>query len=323
MDWIKVSIFTTSKGIEPVSGRLYQLGIAGIEIEDEQDFNDFLEENKQYWDYVDEELVEKMKGETKVKTYVSDDTEGRELLLAIKSTLSELKALDDNNEFGRLAIEIDSMTEQDWANNWRQYFHTMEIGEKVMIKPEWEELKEPTDRVVFNIEPGMSFGTGSHYTTQLCIEALEKYIKPDVNMLDLGCGSGILSIISLLLGAEKAVAVDIDPNAVDTAYQNADRNNIDRSKYTVLSGNVVTDTDIQTEISKNKYDVVAANIVADVIIALAPKAKEYMSDDGVFITSGIITDRADDVKETLEENGFEIITVNQRKDWVSMVCRQK
>lgn len=323
MDWIKVSIFTTSKGIEPVSGRLYQLGIAGIEIEDEQDFNDFLEENKQYWDYVDEELVEKMKGETKVKTYVSDDTEGRELLLAIKSTLSELKALDDNNEFGRLEIEIDSMTEQDWANNWRQYFHTMEIGEKVMIKPEWEELKEPTDRVVFNIEPGMSFGTGSHYTTQLCIEALEKYIKPDVNMLDLGCGSGILSIISLLLGAEKAVAVDIDPNAVDTAYQNADRNNIDRSKYTVLSGNVVTDTDIQTEISKNKYDVVAANIVADVIIALAPKAKEYMSDDGVFITSGIITDRADDVKETLEENGFEIITVNQRKDWVSMVCRQK
>lgn len=323
MDWIKVSIFTTSKGIEPVSGRLYQLGIAGIEIEDEQDFNDFLEENKQYWDYVDEELVEKMKGETKVKTYVSDDTEGRELLLAIKSTLSELKALDDNNEFGRLAIEIDSMTEQDWANNWRQYFHTMEIGEKVMIKPEWEELKEPTDRVVFNIEPGMSFGTGSHYTTQLCIEALEKYIKPDVNMLDLGCGSGILSIISLLLGAEKAVAVDIDPNAVDTAYQNADRNNIDRSKYTVLSGNVVTDTDIQTEISKNKYDVVAANIVADIIIALAPKAKEYMSDDGVFITSGIITDRADDVKETLEENGFEIITVNQRKDWVSMVCRQK
>lgn len=323
MDWIKVSIFTTSKGIEPVSGRLYQLGIAGIEIEDEQDFNDFLQENKQYWDYVDEELVEKMKGETKVKTYVSDDTEGRELLLAIKSTLSELKALDDNNEFGRLEIEIDSMTEQDWANNWRQYFHTMEIGEKVMIKPEWEELKEPTDRVVFNIEPGMSFGTGSHYTTQLCIEALEKYIKPDVNMLDLGCGSGILSIISLLLGAEKAVAVDIDPNAVDTAYQNADRNNIDRSKYTVLSGNVVTDTDIQTEISKNKYDVVAANIVADVIIALAPKAKEYMSDDGVFITSGIITDRADDVKETLEENGFEIITVNQRKDWVSMVCRQK
>ena len=321
MNWIKVSVFTTSEGIEPVSGRLYQLGISGLEIEDEQDFKDFLENNKQYWDYVDEELVKKMEGETKVKTYVSDDTEGRELLIAIKSTLSELKQLDANNEFGRLEIELDNMTEQDWANNWRQYFHQMEIGEKVMIKPEWEELNKPTDRVVFNIEPGMSFGTGSHYTTQLCIESLEKYITQGVKMLDLGCGSGILSIISLLLGADMAVAVDIDPNAVDTAYQNADRNGVDRSKYKVLSGNVLTDSDIQEEISKNKYEVVAANIVADVIIGLAPKAKEYMAENGVFITSGIISDRLDDVKNALYENGFNIVSINQRKDWVSIVCR--
>ncbi len=321
MNWIKVSVFTTSEGIEPVSGRLYQLGISGLEIEDEQDFKDFLENNKQYWDYVDEELVKKMEGETKVKTYVSDDTEGRELLIAIKSTLSELKQLDVNNEFGRLEIELDNMTEQDWANNWRQYFHQMEIGEKVMIKPEWEELNKPTDRVVFNIEPGMSFGTGSHYTTQLCIESLEKYITQGVKMLDLGCGSGILSIISLLLGADMAVAVDIDPNAVDTAYQNADRNGVDRSKYKVLSGNVLTDSDIQEEISKNKYEVVAANIVADIIIGLAPKAKEYMAENGVFITSGIISDRLDDVKNALYENGFNIVSINQRKDWVSIVCR--
>jgi ribosomal protein L11 methyltransferase len=321
MNWIKVSVFTTSEGIEPVSGRLYQLGISGLEIEDEQDFKDFLENNKQYWDYVDEELVKKMEGETKVKTYVSDDTEGRELLIAIKSTLSELKQLDANNEFGRLEIELDNMTEQDWANNWRQYFHQMEIGEKVMIKPEWEELNKPTDRVVFNIEPGMSFGTGSHYTTQLCIESLEKYITQGVKMLDLGCGSGILSIISLLLGADMAVAVDIDPNAVDTAYQNADRNGVDRSKYKVLSGNVLTDSDIQEEISKNKYEVVAANIVADIIIGLAPKAKEYMAENGVFITSGIISDRLDDVKNALYENGFNIVSINQRKDWVSIVCR--
>ncbi|MCI8980562.1 MAG: 50S ribosomal protein L11 methyltransferase [Clostridia bacterium] len=321
MNWIKVSVFTTSEGIEPVSGRLYQLGISGLEIEDEQDFKDFLENNKQYWDYVDEELVKKMEGETKVKTYVSDDTEGRELLIAIKSTLSELKQLDANNEFGRLEIELDNMTEQDWANNWRQYFHQIEIGEKVMIKPEWEELNKPTDRVVFNIEPGMSFGTGSHYTTQLCIESLEKYITQRVKMLDLGCGSGILSIISLLLGADMAVAVDIDPNAVDTAYQNADRNGVDRSKYKVLSGNVLTDSDIQAEISKNKYEVVAANIVADVIIGLAPKAKEYMAENGVFITSGIISDRLDDVKNALYENGFNIVSINQRKDWVSIVCR--
>ncbi len=323
MNWIKVSIFTTSEGIEPVSGRLYQLGIAGLEIEDEQDFKVFLENNSQYWDYVDDELIKKMAGETKVRTYVSDDTAGRELLIAIKSTIDELKSLDGNNEFGRLEIEADNMTEEDWSNNWRQYFHPMEIGEKVMIKPEWEELTEPTERIVFNIEPGMSFGTGSHYTTQLCIEALERYIKPGVRMLDLGCGSGILSIISLLLGADEAVAVDIDPNAVDTAYQNAERNGVDRSRYKVLAGNVVTDYDIQREISKNKYEVVAANIVADVIIGLAPKAKEYMTDDGVFITSGIIDDRVDDVKSALVDSGFEIISVNQRKDWVSIICKQR
>lgn len=321
MNWIKVSIYTTSAGIEPVSGRLYQLGITGLEIEDEQDFKDFLENNKQYWDYVDEDLVKKMEGETQVKTYVSDDTAGRELLMSIKSTLAELKSLDENNEFGRLEFELDNMTEEDWANNWRQYFHPIEIGEKLMIKPEWEELTEPTDRIVFNIEPGMSFGTGSHYTTQLCLEALENYIKPGIKMLDLGCGSGILSIISLLLGADEAVAVDIDPNAVDTAYQNADRNGVDKSKYKVLAGNVVTDKNIQDEIAKNKYEVVAANIVADVIIGLAPKAKEYMKEGGVFITSGIIEDRLEDVKEALLENCFEIIAVNQRKDWVSIICK--
>lgn len=321
MNWIRVSICTTSEGIEPVSGRLYQLGITGLEIEDEQDFKDFLENNKQYWDYVDEDLIKEKSGETKVKTYISDDASGRELLLAVKATLAELKQLDENGEFGRLEIELDSTTEEDWANNWRQYFHPIEIGEKLLIKPEWEELDAPTDRIVFNIEPGMSFGTGSHYTTQLCLEALEKYVTPDINMLDLGCGSGILSIISLMLGAKRAVAVDIDPNAVDTAYQNAERNGVGKENYTVLSGNVISDSDIQAEISKYKYEVVAANIVADVIIALAPKAREYMAENGVFITSGIIEDRIDDVKAALQENGFEIVKISRRKDWASIICK--
>lgn len=320
MNWIKVTIYTTYEGIEPVSGRMYQLGITGLEIEDAREFDDFLEESREYWDYVDEDLIEKMHGETKIRVYVSDDTAGRELLIAIKSSLDELKAIDELNAFGRLETETDGMTEQDWANNWRKYFHPIEIGEKIMIKPEWEELQDKTDRIVFNIEPGMSFGTGAHYTTQLCLEALEKYIKAGDKMLDLGCGSGILSVISLMLGADEAVAVDIDPNAVDTAYQNAERNDVDKSRYTVLAGNVLTDPDIQTEIAKNSYEVVCANIVADVIIGLAPKAKEYMKKGGVFITSGIIEDRIDDVKNALRENGFEIVAVNQRKDWASIIC---
>ena len=321
MNWIKLTIYTSHEGIEPVSGRLYRLGITGLEIEDAEEFDDFLEESKPYWDYVDEGLVEKMHGETKVKAYISDDTAGHELLLGIKSTLAELKRMDSDGAFGRLEIDMDGMTEQDWANNWRKYFHPMEIGEKIMIKPVWEELTEPTDRIVFNIEPGMSFGTGSHYTTQLCLETLEKYIKSGDKMLDLGCGSGILSIVALMLGASEAVAVDVDPVAVDTAYQNAERNGIDKSRYTVISGDVVKDSGVQDVISKNRYNVVCANIVADVIIGLAPVVRQYMADGAVFITSGIIEDRTDDVTAALTENGFVITEINRRKDWASIVCK--
>ncbi len=321
MDWIKVTIYTSAEGIEGVTGRLYQLGITGLEIEDEQDFLEFLENNKQYWDYVDEDLMKQKHTETKVSCYVSNDMNGNELLIAIRDSMKEMKDLDDDNSYGRLEVEIENTSTEDWANNWKKYFHPMEVGEKILIKPEWEELTEPTDRLVFNINPGMSFGTGSHYTTQLCIEALEKYIKPGIKMLDLGCGSGILSILSLMLGAKEAVAVDIDPNAVDTAYENAQMNNIGREHYKVLSGNVVTDKDIQDIISQDKYEVVAANIVADVIIGLAPKAREYMKEGGVFITSGIIEGRQDEVKEALEENGFEIVDIRNRKDWYSIICK--
>lgn len=321
MNWIKVAIYTTSEGIEPLSGRLYQLGITGLEIEDEQDFKDFLENNKQYWDYVDDELIKEKEGETEVIAYVSDNAAGHEMLMAIRNTVAELKALDEDNEFGRLEIEIDNTKEEDWANNWKKYFHPLEVGKKVMIKPEWEELSAPTDRIVFNINPGMSFGTGSHYTTQLCIENLEDYVKPGVKVLDLGCGSGILSIISLLLGADSAFAVDIDPNAADIAYENAKRNDVDISKYTVKAGDIITNEKLQNEIAKDKYDVVLANIVADVIIALAPKAKEFMKEGGVFITSGIIEDRVDDVKDALAKCGFTAVKLDQRKDWVSIVCK--
>ena len=320
MDWIKVKIYTSSEGIEPLSGRLYSLGITGLEIEDEKDFLDFLENNKQYWDYVDEELMEEKKGETTVSAYVSDNASSHEMLMAIKNTVNEMKALDENGSFGRLAIEADNMHEDDWANNWKKYFHPMEVGEKILIKPEWEDCVNSGERIVFSINPGMTFGTGSHYTTQLCIEALEKYIKEGCNMLDLGCGSGILSIISLLLGANEATAVDIDPNAVGIAYQNADRNNVDKNRYHVYAGNIISDTELQNKID-GKYEVVCANIVADVIIALAPIARRYMAENGVFITSGIIEDREDDVRRRLVECGFEIIGTSRRKDWISIVCR--
>lgn len=321
MEWIKVSIFTTSEGIEPLSGRLYGTGITGIEIEDEQDFNDFLENNTEYWDYVDDDLRESKKGETRVIVYVSDNAAGHEQLAAILSELQAMKAIDTDKRFGRLEIETDGLNEEDWANNWKKYYHPIEIGEKILIKPVWEDIDENTDRIVFNIEPGLSFGTGSHETTQLCLETLEKYIKPGMKVLDLGCGSGILSVIALLLGAQSAVAVDIDPNAVDIAYENAERNGIGRDRYTVYAGNILTDTNIQNAISEQEYDIVLANIVADVIIALAPAAKKYMKDSGTFITSGIISDRAEEVRDALINTGFEIVSERSKKDWVSITCK--
>lgn len=321
MDWIKVTVYTTTEGIEPVSGRIMQLGITGLVIEDESEFNEFLEETKDTWDYVDEDLVQAMSGETRVIAYISDDISGRELLSSIKSSMAELSQMDSDGAYGRLTVELEGTKTEDWANAWKQYFHTMEIGEKILVKPQWEELSEPTDRVVFNINPGMSFGTGSHETTQLCLTQLEKYITPDCRMLDLGCGSGILSVVSLLLGAKEAVAVDIDPNCIDTAYENSDMNGIDRNRYTVISGNVLTDPDVKEIISKHKYEVVAANIVADVIIGLAPAARLYMKEGGVFITSGIIDGRQDEVKSALINEGFSIVSMDRRKDWWSIVCK--
>ena len=322
MDWIQVTIYTTSLGIEPLCGILYQLGINGIEIEDEADFKDFLENNKQYWDYVDEDLIKEKHKEPQVKVYVSDNAGGHEMLTAIKGALKSFKDRDENNEFGRLEMDLGNISEEDWANNWKKYFHPTKVGNKILIKPEWEDAQNPDGRIVFKVNPGMSFGTGSHETTQLCIEALENVITPETDMLDLGCGSGILSIISLLLGAKSAFAVDIDPNAVDIAYQNAKINNIDMSKFTAEAGNILTDEKLRREISEKKYPVVVANIVADVIIGLLPFAVSVLENGGIFITSGIISDRQADVENALQEAGFKNFSVNKRGDWVSIVCKK-
>ena len=321
MDWIKVTIYTTSDGIEPLSGVLYGQGITGIEIEDEADFKDFLENNKQAWDYVDEDLIKEKEKETCVKVYVSDNEAGHEMLMLIKEAVTALKRRDIENAFGRLQIDLEDISEEDWANNWKKYFHPIEVGEKILIKPEWEELQKPTDRIVFNVNPGMSFGTGSHETTRLCIEALENEVKPGDDVLDLGCGSGILSIISLLLGAGSAFAVDIDPNAVDIAIENAKMNNINLSDFTAKPGNILTDYELCAEISQKKYPIIVANIVADVIIGLIPFAVSVLQKGGTFITSGIISDRLCDVEEALKKAGFKDYKVSRRGDWASIVCR--
>lgn len=321
MEWIQAAILTTAEGIEPVCGRLMTIGINGFEIEDKDDFLTFLEENRAAWDYVDEDLMrEKSSDITKVKLYVTQNAAGHEQLAMVRDELSALKETDPEGVFGALTLELNTLQEEDWAENWKQYFHPLKVGDKILIQPEWEPLSEETDRVVFTINPGMSFGTGSHHTTQLCIEAIERHLKPEATVLDLGCGSGILSIIARLLGAGDTVAMDIDPNAVDIALENAKKNNVDR--YTAFAGNILTDTSLQMQFSEKRFDLVVANIVADVIIPLAPLAKNFIKDDGVFIASGIILPRLNEVRGALEEN-FRIVSVHEKNDWGAVICRKK
>ena len=322
MDWLQVSIYTSPEGIEPLCGRLYNLGITGVEIQDKDDFEDFLENNKQYWDYVDEDLREKMSGETRVKIYVSDNETGHNQLSAVRDDLVSFKSLDSDNLFGSLRVEIDTMHEEDWENNWKQYFKPIYVGDRLVIKPEWETIPDGDGKIVFNIDPGMTFGSGQHETTRLCVETLDTTVKKGDKVLDLGCGSGILSIIALMLGAGEARAVDIDPNCKRIAYSNAALNGIGKDVYTVLDGNILIDEEFKSSTEKSgPYDIVVANIVADVIIPLASDVRRYLKDGGTFIASGIIEMRIDEVKEAIEKNGFEIQEIKKENDWYCIISR--
>lgn len=319
MDWIKVTITTTAEGIDPISGRLLDLGINGIEISDKDDFKEFLEQNRKYWDYVDEELERLKEADTTITLYLSDGAAGLEQLAAVRTSMSELKSIDTEKQFGTLEVMTDMVKDEDWSEIWKQYFHPIPVGKKVLIKPAWEDDVDPDGRVVFTVNPGMSFGTGSHPSTRFCIEEIEKYLKEGDTVLDLGCGSGILSIIALLLGASDAVAVDIDPNAVDVAYSNLELNNLPREKYKAMPGDIIADEALRD--SFGKYDVVIANIVADVIIALSKYVRSFMKENGVFICSGIILERLNEVIEALEEAGLVIQEIRRDTDWAAITCR--
>lgn len=322
MDWIKLSISTTTEGIEAVCAVLMEQGVSGVEIDDAADFHNFLENNRDKWDYVDDELMRAHESGSYVSFYVTDDADGKETLSMVKDALGVLKSQDEVEAYGTLEISGTNMKEEDWSENWKQYFKPLNVGDKILILPEWETIDKPTDRTVFTVNPGMSFGTGAHHTTQLCIKAVEKHLKNGMTVLDLGCGSGILSIISLLLGAQHATAVDIDENAVKIAIENAEKNNIDISKYRTMAGNVTCDKELLSKISDRKYDIVLANIVADVIIGIRDIVPAFLKDDGIFITSGIIEERLDDVKSAYNDSNFKPVSEEHQGGWVSLVYKK-
>ncbi|MBQ9078695.1 MAG: 50S ribosomal protein L11 methyltransferase [Ruminococcus sp.] len=317
MEWTEVNIYTASEGIELLCAKLMDIGIKGFVIQDAGDFNEFLENKDGKWDYIDEDLMGLSDCETRITVYLPSNSQGADMLLSIRAMLAELKETDTDGIYGRLEAELSSIREEDWANNWKQYFKPVKIGEKLVIKPSWEEYENDGSRIILEIDPASSFGTGQHHTTRLCLELLEKSLNSGDRILDMGCGSGILSIGAMLLGAESAVAVDIEQNAAETAMENAVKNNISPEKYETFYGNILTDEKLADRIDA-KYDVIAANIVADVLIAMKNHFVRYIKKGGILIVSGIIEERMHEVIGALEGVGFSNPEINVKEGWAAV-----
>ena len=323
MKWLELHIDTNHTGLDTVEAMLSALGIDNVVIDDEAEFQDFLENNHQYWDYVDEELEQKMQGRSRITFYLEAGDEGFAKMGEVRLKLEELKKAETG--LGTLLMTMDTMEDADWENNWKQYYKPMEIGARLLVVPQWEQ-EDPqvraacAQRVPLILEPGLTFGTGSHATTRLCLTALEKLAGPGQRVLDLGCGSGILSIAALKMGADSALAVDIDDKCLGVAYENAAMNAIGRDRYTVLAGDILTDEALQARIGGG-YDIVLANIVSDVIIALAPAVRPLLKEGGYFLCSGIIDDRAEEVAGKLRDAGLTIEETHSADGWFSYLCR--
>jgi len=317
MQWLELHIDASPASIEAVCDMLREIGIEGLVIEDETDFQTFLEENRQYWDYVDEALEKSMRSKCRVTFYLEDSQGGYTQLAAARIALSALQKA--HPEFPTLILSMENIEDADWENNWKAFYKPMEIGERLIVIPDWEEA-DPCGRVALRLNPGLIFGTGSHATTRLCLTALERTVRPGMRVLDLGCGSGILSIAALLLGAESAFGCDIDEKAVKVAYENAALNGIGRGRYTVRAGDVLSDAGLRREMGGD-YDIVVANIVADVILALTDTVGDLKAPGGLFLCSGIIDSRAEEVEGRLRAAGLTILEKNQSEGWFSFLCR--
>ena len=309
--WIEIRVITKSEALEPVSGIFYGLDCKGVAIEDPNDILE-REQGPLTWDFADINVLEH-KGEVAVvKAYFSEEDNIEEVIKYINEKMEELKDLGIDT--GIAKVESEKMYEEDWANNWKKYYKPTKIGERIVVKPIWEEYEAKENELVLELDPGMAFGTGTHETTRMCIQALDKYVKKDSTVFDVGCGSGILAIAAAKLGAKMAVGVDLDPVAVESAKENVGFNNLDNIQ--ILYGNLV-------EVIDGKADIVVANIIAEVICILTEDVKRVLKEDGYFITSGIIHDRVDMVTKKLEETGFEVVEINKDGEWNCIVAKLK
>ena len=313
--WLEVSIDTVSDCLEDVAAYLTARDIVGLVLEDERELCQFEDENRDSWANIDEGLKESMKGVSRVKFYVTDDEDGHVRLEDVTSGLPAFRQRV-GRPCGTLNVSTVSLQEEDWAHNWQKYYPPLPVGERLYIVPEWMRCQTvPAGRIPIYLNPGLIFGTGSHGTTRLCLEGVERYTKPGDRVLDLGTGSGILSIAALVLGAKAAVGCDIDPKASRVAAENAAYNGI-TDGFRVETGNIIADPALREKLA-GQYEMVLANIIADVIIPLIPYVKDFLAPGGKFLTSGIIDHRAQDVKKALETHGYTILERHDREGWVS------
>ena len=311
MAWLEITVHTTSDSIDETAGMLTAAGFQELVLEDQAQFEDFLEQNRAYWDYIDEDLQQQLQGLSRIKLYL-EDTETQEL--------ARLKALAQ--EHG-LPLSVQELPQTDWETDWQNHYPAVEVGEKLIVLPYWLAENDDSGRLPVILDPGLTFGTGAHPSTQMVMEAMEQRLTPGGHCLDLGSGSGILSITALRLGAESAVGVDIDPKAEDIARENAAYNGFGAPAFSACTGDVTADKKLMDRLCDGAYDLVLVNIVADVIIHLAPVLPQFLRRHSTLICSGILDSRLSDVQSALERAGLTVIEIKAKEDWRCIVAKNE
>ena len=321
MAWLEITIRTAPGGIEEVAAALTAGGFSDLLLEDQQQLEGFLEDNRAYWDYIDESLQEALQGLSQIKLYLPQE-EDKELA-RLTALVEKLKEEDPEQKLGSLAISSQLLPETDWEESWKDNYPPQEVGSRLLVLPVWNRDMDTQGRLPVILDPGLTFGTGAHPSTQMVMETMEAQMTPGGSCLDLGSGSGILSITALRLGAKSAIGVDIDPKAEDIARQNSAFNGFAAPEFTACTGNVLTDRKLKDTLRQQRYDLVLVNIVADVIIALAPVLPELLDEESILICSGILDTRLDEVVAALEAAGLRVTGKKSKEDWRCVSAKKK
>lgn len=316
MKWNQFRLKTTTEAEDIVSSMLADLGIEGVQIEDKVPLTQS-DKEQMFVDILPD--IPEDDGVAYLTFYLDPELDAGAMILQVKNELEEMRSYVD---VGECTIEESETEDLDWVNNWKKYFHQFYIDD-ILVIPSWEQVEpKDSDKMVIHIDPGTAFGTGMHETTQLCIRQLKKYVKPGMEILDVGCGSGILGMLALKFGAGHSVGTDLDPCAIDATHENMEVNGIAKDQYEVMIGNIIDDKAVQDQVGYEKYDIVAANILADVLVPLTPVVLNHMKSGAIYITSGIIEEKEETVVEAVKAAGLEVLEVHHQGEWVSVTARK-